>query len=217
MTDVAVVDYGVGNLLSVSRALAHCGANVTVTSDPASILAASRVVLPGVGAFADGMAALQANGLDTVVRQVANKGTPLLGICLGMQLLFCESEEFGATVGLGLIPGRVVEIPTQTQAGGLQKIPHIGWNELVPPTGQSALQDTLFADISSGDAVYFVHSFMAVPDSAEYRLADCIYGGIPISAVVRRGNVMGCQFHPEKSGEVGLAILRRFVTLPRLS
>lgn len=216
MTDVAVVDYGIGNLLSVSRALAHCGANVTVTSNPTSILAASRVVLPGVGAFGDGMAALRANGLDTVVRQVASKATPLLGICLGMQMLFSQSEEFGATTGLGLIPGRVVQIPTQTLTGGFQKIPHIGWNELVPPSHQSVFQDTLFADISAGDAVYFVHSFMAVPDSAKYRAADCIYGGIPISAAVRRDNVMGCQFHPEKSGAVGLAILKRFLALPRL-
>ncbi len=216
MVDVAVIDYGVGNLLSVSRALAHCGATVTVTSDPAGILAASRVVLPGVGAFANGMAALQNSGLDAVVRQVASNATPLLGICLGMQMLFDESEEFGATAGLGLIPGSVVPIPTQTLAGGLQKIPHIGWNELVPPAGRNAWADELIADVSPGDAVYFVHSFMAVPANAESRVADCIYGGIPVSAVVRRGNVMGCQFHPEKSGEIGLAILRRFVANSRL-
>lgn len=212
MTDVAVVDYGVGNLLSVSRALAHCGANVTVTSDPASILTASRVVLPGVGAFADGMAALQANGLDAVVRQVANQGTPLLGICLGMQLLFSESEEFGATVGLGVIPGRVVQIPTQTLAGGLQKIPHIGWNELVLPDPHKPWQGGLLAAIAPGEAVYFVHSFMAVPTSLPHRLADCAYGGVAISAAVQHGNVVGCQFHPEKSGDVGLRILSNFLS-----
>lgn len=211
MIEVTVIDYGVGNLLSVSRALEHCGARVTITSDAAAILTSARVVLPGVGAFADGMAALQAQGLDTVVRQVAATGTPLLGICLGMQMLFDESEEFGATAGLGLIPGRVVHIPAPTTTGEPHKIPHIGWNELVLPARRDAWQSGLFADIEPGEAVYFVHSFMAEPASPELRLADCHYGGIPISAAVKRDNVMGCQFHPEKSGEVGLKILRRFI------
>ncbi len=211
MIEVTVIDYGVGNLLSVSRALEHCGAKVTVTADPKSILSARRVVLPGVGAFADGMVALKANSLDTVVRHVAAKGTPLLGICLGMQLLFDESEEFGATTGLGLIPGRVVNIPSITATGELQKIPHIGWNELVLPDQHMSWQGGLFTDILLGDAVYFVHSFMAVPASHLHRLADCTYGGVSISAAVQRDNVVGCQFHPEKSGEVGLKLLRRFI------
>jgi imidazole glycerol-phosphate synthase subunit HisH len=211
MLEVTVIDYGVGNLLSVNRALEHCGAKVTVTSDAKSILAAGRVVLPGVGAFADGMAALKASGLDTVVRQVAAKGTPLLGICLGMQLLFDESEEFGATAGLGLIPGRVVNIPSITTEGESQKIPHIGWNELVLPSHNRTWQGGPLSDIRLGEAVYFVHSFMAVPASLTHRLADCIYGGIQIAAAVQRDNVVGCQFHPEKSGLVGLAILRSFV------
>ena len=211
MIEVIVIDYGVGNLLSVSRALEHCGAKVTVTADPKSILSASRVVLPGVGAFADGMAALKANGLDTVVRQVAVIGTPLLGICLGMQLLFDESEEFGATTGLGLIPGRVVNIPSITTTGESQKIPHIGWNELVLPDQHRSWQANLLTDVTQGEAFYFVHSFMAVPASHSHRLADCIYGGIEISAVVQRENIGGCQFHPEKSGEAGLRILHRFI------
>ena len=208
MTEVTVIDYGVGNLLSVSRALEHCGAKVTVTADPNSILSAGRVVLPGVGAFADGMAALQANGLDTVVRQVAAKGTQLLGICLGMQLLFDESEEFGTTAGLGLIPGLVVNIPSITTTGESQKIPHIGWNELVLPDQHRSCQAGLLTDVIAGEAV---HSFMAVPASNSNRLADCIYGGIQISAAVQRDNVFGCQFHPEKSGVVGLTILRNFI------
>ena len=211
MISVTVIDYGVGNLLSVSRALEHCGARVTITSDAAAILTSARVVLPGVGAFADGMAALQAKGLDAVVRQVAATGTPLLGICLGMQMLFDESEEFGATAGLGLIPGRVVHIPATTTTGEPHKIPHIGWNELVLPTGRASWQGDLFADVAPGEAVYFVHSFMAEPALPEFRLADCNYGGIAVSVVVKRDNVMGCQFHPEKSGEVGLKILRRFI------
>jgi glutamine amidotransferase len=210
MIEVTVIDYGVGNLLSVSRALEHCGAKVTVTADPKSILLAGRVVLPGVGAFADGMAALKATGLDTVVHQVAAKGVPLLGICLGMQLLFDDSEEFGATTGLGLIPGRVVNIPAKTTTEESQKIPHIGWNDLVLPAHHGSWHGNLLTDVTPGEAVYFVHSFMAVPASNSHRLANCIYGGMEISAAVRRENVVGCQFHPEKSGEVGLRILRRF-------
>ncbi len=212
MNEVTVVDYGVGNLLSVCRALEHCGARVTITSDAAAILDSARVVLPGVGAFADGMAALQAKGLDTVVHQVAAARTPLLGICLGMQMLFDESEEFGATAGLGLIPGRVLQIPAKTTTGEPHKIPHIGWNELVLPGQRESWKGSLLADVVYGEAAYFVHSFMAVPAMPEFRLADCSYGGIPISAAVQRDNVMGCQFHPEKSGDVGLKILRRFVS-----
>lgn len=211
MNEVTVIDYGVGNLLSVSRALEHCGARVTITSDAAAILTSARVVLPGVGAFADGMAALKTKGLDVVVHQVAVAGTPLLGICLGMQMLFDESEEFGATAGLGLIPGRVVHIPATTTTGEPHKIPHIGWNELMLPAECNSWQSGLLAEVEPGEAVYFVHSFMAVPALPKFRLADCSYGGIPISAAVQRDNVMGCQFHPEKSGAVGLKILRRFI------
>jgi glutamine amidotransferase len=211
MIEVTVIDYGVGNLLSVSRALERCGARVTITSDEAAILTSTKVVLPGVGAFADGMAALRAQGLDAVVRKVAATGTPLLGICLGMQMLFDESEEFGATAGLGLISGRVVRIPGMTITGEPHKIPHIGWNELVLPAQRSSWQSSLLADVEPSEALYFVHSFMAEPALPEHRLADCRYGGILIAAAVKRDNVMGCQFHPEKSGEVGLKILRRFI------
>jgi glutamine amidotransferase len=211
MIDVAVIDYGVGNLLSVSRALEHCGARANVTADPAAILAAERVLLPGVGSFASGMQALRRHGLDAVVGQVAAAGTPLLGICLGMQMLFDESEEFGVTAGLGLIPGRVVRMPSVTTDGALQKIPHIGWNELTVAGGRAAWQHRLLADVVAGDAVYFVHSYMAEPTDPAHRLADCDYGGTMVSAVVGRDNVLGCQFHPEKSGEVGLKILRRFL------
>ena len=212
MTEVTVIDYGVGNLLSVSRALEHCGARVTITSDAAIILNSARVVLPGVGAFADGMAALRALGLDAVVRQVATNGTPLLGICLGMQMLFDESEEFGLTTGLGLIPGRVVKIPAMTTTGKKHKIPHIGWNELVVPETSGTRQSDLLADVAHGEAAYFVHSYMAEPTASGHRLVDCLYGGILISAMVKRDNVIGCQFHPEKSGQVGLKILRRFLS-----
>jgi glutamine amidotransferase len=211
MIEVAVIDYGVGNLLSVSRALEHCGARVVITGDRDAILAADRVLLPGVGSFASGMEALRQHGLDAVAREVAAAGTPLLGICLGMQMLFDESQEFGVTAGLGLIPGRVVKIPATTTSGEQQKIPHIGWNELTVPAGRDGFSSNLLADVVPGDAVYFVHSFMAIPNIPAHRLADCAYGGTDISSVVGKDNVFGCQFHPEKSGEVGLAILRRFL------
>lgn len=214
MIDVVVIDYGVGNLLSVSRALEHCGAQVSISADAATILGAARVVLPGVGSFSNGMAALREHGLDQVVLQVAAAGTPLLGICLGMQMLLDDSEEFGDTRGLGLIAGRVVRIPATGTDGQAHKIPHIGWNELrVPPARAPWGEAGLLAGVDAGDAVYFVHSFMAAPAAPEHRLADCNYGGIAVSAVVQRDNVLGCQFHPEKSGEVGLRVLENFLAL----
>ena len=210
--DVAVIDYGIGNLLSVRRGLEKCGATVAVTASPDVILSAPRVVLPGVGAFADGMAGLRRVGLDRVVRDVAEKGTPLLGICLGMQMLLDQSEEFGITAGLGLIPGSVIPVPSVTSDGRPQKIPHIGWNAMVPGEGGAGWGGTLLEDVKPGEAVYFVHSFMASPVTAAHRIADCLYGGMRVSAVVGRGNVFGCQFHPEKSGIVGLKILKSFLT-----
>jgi glutamine amidotransferase len=211
MSDVVVIDYGMGNLLSVRRGFEHCGAIVTVTDDPDAILSASRVVLPGVGAFGDGMAELRRRGLDGVLRDVAARGKPLLGICLGMQMLLDESDEFGKTAGLGLIPGRVIPIPATTVEGSLHKIPHIGWNELVLSPGQSDWKNTPLGDLMVGDAVYFVHSFMADPIDSRHRVADCLYGGIRVSAAIGRENVFGCQFHPEKSGQIGLKVLKRFL------
>lgn len=208
--EVTVIDYGVGNLLSVQRGLEHCGARVTVTADPEQVLAAKRVVLPGVGAFGNAMEALARLGLIAAIRQLAQRGTPLLGICLGMQLLLEESMEFGTTAGLGLIPGRVVPVPPQTLTGETQKIPHIGWSSLQPSGESSIWRDTLLQDNHPGEAAYFVHSFMAVPTALAHRIADCVYGGHLIPAVIGRGQLTGCQFHPEKSGEVGLKMLRRF-------
>ncbi len=209
--DVAVIDYGMGNLLSVRRGLEHWGAIVNVTADPEAILSAPRVVLPGVGAFADGMAELNCRGLDAVVREVAKQGTPLLGICLGMQMLLDESQEFGTTKGLGLIPGEVVAVPSVGSDGRPQKIPHIGWNALVLPEGHEGWEGSLLQDVKVGEAVYFVHSFMASPKNPSHRLADCLYGGRVVSALIARDNIAGCQFHPEKSGEIGLKILHSFL------
>jgi len=209
--EVAVIDYGMGNLLSVRRGLEHCGATVTVTSDPNVIVSSRWVVLPGVGAFSDGMAELRRKKLDSTVLEVAELGIPLLGICLGMQMLLDESEEFGTTAGLGLIPGRVVPVPSTTAEGQSQKIPHIGWNALVLPQGRTGWHDTLLQDVGVGQAAYFVHSFMASPVDPAHRVADCLYGGMLVSAAIARHNIHGCQFHPEKSGEVGLTVLKTFL------
>jgi glutamine amidotransferase len=205
------MDYGVGNLLSVRRALEHCGANVSVTADHEVLLSAPRVILPGVGAFANAMAELNARGLDEVSKEIAARGIPLLGICLGMQMLLDESEEFGITAGLGLVAGRVVPVPTTTADGEPHKIPHIGWNSLVLPAERQNWTGSLVDKIRRDEAVYFVHTYMAPPADPRYRIADCLYGGIHIPAVIERDNVYGCQFHPEKSGEVGLKILRAFL------
>ena len=213
MPEVAVIDYGLGNLLSVRRALEHCGATVTVTSDPNTILSAPRVVLPGVGAFAHGMTELRSQGLDTIVRKVSAQGSILLGICLGMQMLLDGSVEFGNTEGLGIIPGSVVPVPSTTTNGFSQKIPHIGWNNLVLPPGFENWEETLLQEVNPGEAVYFVHSFMAVPKNPKHCIANCLYGGVPVPAIIGQDNIYGCQFHPEKSGVVGLKILRRFLSL----
>lgn len=209
-SEIVIIDYGVGNLLSVQRGFEHCGAKVVLTADPEKILAAKRVVLPGVGAFANAMMALNDLGLVAVIRELAKRKTPLLGICLGMQLLLEESDEFGLTEGLGLIPGRVIAVPDLSLSGGAQKIPHIGWSALQPSNTDSDWQNTLLQDNHQGEATYFVHSFMAHPKNVSHRIADCLYGGHRIAAMIGRDHIVGCQFHPEKSGEVGLKILRRF-------
>lgn len=207
---VTVIDYGSGNLLSVTRALEHCGATVELSEDPARIDVAERLVLPGVGAFADGMAGLSAAGLVEPIRAFAASGRPLMGICLGMQMLASHSDEFGANEGLGLIPGRVTPIPDRAADGEPHKIPHIGWADLMlNPSRESA--DS--CGIVDGDAVYLVHSYRFEPESDAHRLAHCIYGGLPIAAAVKVGNIIGFQFHPEKSGKVGLGILDAFLKL----
>jgi glutamine amidotransferase len=210
--EVTVIDYGVGNLLSVERGFLHCGAKVALTADPEQILAANRVVLPGVGAFGNAMQALERLDLVAVIRELGRRQTPLLGICLGMQLLLEESEEFGLTSGLGLIPGRVIPVPTQTLSGVTQKIPHIGWSALQSSGVSSTWDGTILQDNRFGESAYFVHSYMAVPTDQSHLIAECVYGGHLIPAAIGRDQIIGCQFHPEKSGEVGLKMLRRFLS-----
>ena len=209
---VTLIDYGIGNLYSVQRALECCGATVTVSADPNGIDTAQRLVLPGVGAFADGMAELHQRGLVEPLRRYAASNRPLLGICLGMQMLATASTEFGEHAGLGLIPGRVLPVPNLDIEGRPQKIPHIGWSGLMHPTGID-WQNSMLGSTADGTTVYLVHSFHLVPDNAAHRLADCDYGGHRISAAVRAGSVVGCQFHPEKSGPAGLKMLARFLVL----
>ena len=199
---VAIVDYGVGNLFSLRSSFEAIGAEITVTSDPAVLRAADRIVLPGVGAFGDAAQKLRDSGLAEVVVEEAKSGKPLLGICLGMQLLFDKSLEYGEHQGLGLIKGEVRPIAEVIPAG--LKIPHIGWNALHFGKKKSPL----FRYLNEGDFVYFVHSFYGA-NCEESVIATAEYGA-ELTAAVACGNVYGCQFHPEKSGEVGLNILRAF-------
>jgi imidazole glycerol-phosphate synthase subunit HisH len=206
---LTIADYGVGNLFSVRGAFEHCGGDCVLTSDARAVARADRLLIPGVGAFGDAMADLREKGLDDAVRRFAATGRPLLGICLGMQLLLERSHEFGVHDGLGLVAGEVVAIPASTASGAQQRLPHVGWAPL--GSGARAWAGSILEDVSPGSWFYFVHSYMAEPAEAGDRLAECDYGGRRVCAVYERGNVMGCQFHPEKSGAPGLAVIRRFL------
>ncbi len=195
---VGIIDYGVGNLFSLKSSLEAVGQQVFVSGDPEKLKEADRLILPGVGAFGDAAQKLTESGLDVFVREAAAGGTPLMGICLGMQLLFEESHEYGIHRGLGLLKGRVVPM----KPDGL-KIPHIGWNSL-----RKAGDSLLLSGVKDGDFVYFVHSYHA--EGCEASLAAVTDYGMTVTAAVQQGNVMGCQFHPEKSGAVGLSILKTF-------
>ena len=205
----AIVDYGVGNLFSLACSFKAVGADAVVTGDAEVIRSADRVVLPGVGAFADAAAKLRESGLDAVIREQAAAGKPVLGVCLGMQLLFDRSREYGEHEGLGLIPGEIVPIASALPEGADLKIPQIGWNALRFPAGRP--KSRLFAGINEGDCVYFVHSYYAATEP-QYVSAYTEYGA-ELTASAERGSVYGMQFHPEKSGRVGLAILSAFAEL----
>ena len=201
---IAIVDYGVGNLFSLNSSLACIGAESIVTADEAILRSADKILLPGVGAFEDAAKKLRESGLADLLKELASSGKPLLGICLGMQLLFEKSYEYGEHEGLGLIPGNVRPIRDVIPAD--YKIPHIGWNGL-----HFRQENPLFKYVKEGDCVYFVHSFYAA-DCEDDVVATAEYGP-ELTAAVARGNVYGCQFHPEKSGNVGLAILKAFAEL----
>ena len=200
---IAIIDYDAGNIRSVEKALILLGQDVKVTGDRDEILAADKVILPGVGAFGDAMATIRARGLEDVIRQVVDQGTPFLGICLGLQLLFERSGEAPGVKGLGILKGEILKIPEQE---GL-KIPHMGWNSL-----HLEHDGRLFRGIGEGAYVYFVHSYYLKAEDREIVKASTEYG-VHIHASVEKDNVFACQFHPEKSSDVGLHILKNFVEL----
>ncbi len=201
---LAIIDYGVGNLFSLKCSLLKIGADAVVTSDPKTIKKADRIILPGVGAFGDASQKLKDTGLIPVIKEEVEKGKPLMGICLGMQLLFEKGYEYGEHDGLGLLKGKVV--PLEGEIDPSLQIPHMGWNSL-----DFKKESPLFKYIKDGDYIYFVHSYYAC-DCEDSIIATSQYG-IPVTAAVGKGNVYGCQFHPEKSGETGLNILKAFCEL----
>ena len=201
---IRIIDYGVGNLFSLKSSLRAIGIDADYTGNPAEIRKADKLILPGVGAFRDAREALRSTGLDRVVQEEAGKGKPLMGICLGMQMLFDRSYEYGEYEGLELIPGEIV--PMEGRIPKDLPIPHIGWNELMLKQPSPLMKNT-----ANGDYVYFVHSYYA-ETPAEYVIATTDYG-VEMTAAVQKDNVYGCQFHPEKSSEVGLSILKAFCEL----
>ena len=201
---IRIIDYGVGNLFSLRSSLREIGIDADYTGNPAEIRKADKLILPGVGAFRDAREALRSTGLDRVVQEEAGKGKPLMGICLGMQMLFDRSYEYGEYEGLGLIPGEIV--PMEGRIPKDLPIPHIGWNELMLKQPSPLMKNT-----ANGDYVYFVHSYYAETPT-EYVIATTDYG-VEMTAAVQKDNVYGCQFHPEKSSEVGLSILKAFCEL----
>jgi glutamine amidotransferase len=202
--DVTIVDYGMGNLRSVEKAVVATGGHPSITADSAKVRTSERLILPGVGAFGDAMRNLTAGGLDRAILDAASAGTPVLGLCLGLELLFDESEEFGRHHGLNLIPGRVRKF-----AGHGLRIPHVGWNQV-----EHIVEDPLLRGIPEGTYFYFVHSYLVEPESPAHAIGWTDYGG-RFCSIARRHNVWGAQFHPEKSQDAGKQLLRNFLDVAR--
>lgn len=209
--NITIVDYGLGNLMSVAQAVVQVGANPVITSDPAVVAGSEKIILPGVGAFAVAMGFLGELALDRALADAVSRGAPLLGICLGMQLLFSESLEFGLTRGLGLIPGTVRPVVGDDVATSEVRATHIGWRGL--DRAESAAGHPLLAGTRPNDSFYFVHSYSAHSSDPSHTMASVNYAGAPVAAVVGVDNVLGVQFHPEKSGPAGLKILGNFCEL----
>tara|TARA_B100000749_G_scaffold271929_1_gene253289 strand:+ start:336 stop:977 length:642 start_codon:yes stop_codon:yes gene_type:complete len=211
MMSTVVIDYGIVNLKNILRSFEYIGVPIDSAVDPDQVLKADRIILPGVGAFASGMNELRTRGMDEAVKCIANTGRPVLGICLGMQMLLDSSIEYGQHQGLGLIPGSVVPIPTNSVGMGRRKIPHIGWNALRYPSHADSWKNSCLNRAPEGSFFYFVHSFMVVPEKSSHILAQCIYEGLPVTAAIKKDNITGLQFHPERSGPIGLEILHEFM------
>lgn len=205
---ITIVDYGVGNLKSLARAFEYCGADVKISEESAVITNSDAIVLPGDGAFAAGMQGLKVRGLTDVVKDFAESQKPILGICLGAQLLLSVGYEFGMRKGLDLISGQVVKFPKNLG----EKIPQIGWNALLS-TGNKPWKDTILVKVKSGSSVYFIHSYIMVPKKTNSQIALSKYGNCEFASVIGQGNIWGCQFHPEKSGDVGLTIINNFISI----
>lgn len=209
---ITIVDYGLGNLFSIQRAISFLGYESLITNDHQDIKESDRIILPGVGAFGDGMRELKDKGLDQTLIECAQLGKMILGICLGMQLLMSHSEEFGSHDGLNIIAGDVKRFPSPKPKGIQYKIPHVGWNQIFPyGNQQSSWENTSLCSNKAGDFVYFVHSLRVIPENEEHILASTEYGGIEFCSIVKKDNVIGCQFHPELSGKIGLKIYDEFL------
>ena len=217
--DVSIINYGINNLKSVSMAFHKLGKTYKIIEDYRDILSAKCLILPGIGAFGDGMEELRKRGLIEPIRRKIDEGTPIFGICLGMQMLFTESEEFGIHKGLNLIPGRIISFkqPNNVNIKGY-KVPHMGWNEILKPSEGKIINDrnwnnTILTGIKERSDVFFVHSFFPEPENKSDILAKTIYGNYEFCSVVNNNNISGTQFHPEKSGRIGLQILKNFCEL----
>ena len=208
MTSIAVIDYDVGNIRSIISAIEKVGAHPIFSRDASEVMSADGLVLPGVGAFPFGILKLKEYELDQIINKFAESNKPILGICLGMQLLFSKSEEYGVTNGLGLIPGVVRKL--QLLDPFVKRLPHVGWNGLELPPTQS-WDNNILSGIKINQDMYFVHSFEAVPDNKNHVLSTTKYSNNQFCSAVRRNNIFGCQFHPEKSAEGGLKVLHNFI------
>ena len=205
----AIIDFGGGNLYNVRRACLHVGLDAFITDDPREAKEADGLILPGVGAMAQAIERLQRAGLASVVEEASAAGTPILGVCLGFQLLMSRGTEFGEYAGLGFFPGSVERFPDVDVDGSLLRVPHIGWSPVRPPQGKN-WKNSLLADVPEGSSMYFVHSYHVVPETVVNVIAVASYGGREFAAAMESGNMFASQFHPERSGELGLRVYERY-------
>jgi len=205
--NIGILDYGAGNLKNVCRAIEHLGYSYQLVATPEGVASVDKLIIPGVGAFKVAMEQLKALELIEPIKQLAEASVPIMGICLGMQLLFEQSAEFGISKGLGILTGSINLLPETNSVGNKVKVPHIGWNELIIDNVESTIIDNL----SSNEALYFVHSYRVEAFDEANIVAHCRYNGLKVPAIVQNRNIIGCQFHPEKSGLVGLKILANFL------